>query len=74
MNLKELAVEYRKSASVLRLRERELQDQMREGKLEADYDYESRLRMLREERYELLKTAGHLECYHTIITGEDILD
>ncbi len=74
MNLKELAAEYRRSASMLRLRERELQGQMKEGELEADYDYESRLRMLREERYELLKTAGHLECYHSIITGEDILE
>ncbi|NMA79923.1 MAG: hypothetical protein GX967_04680 [Clostridiales bacterium] len=74
MNLKELAAEYRKSASLLRLREQEVQYQMKEGKIKADYDYESRLRMLREERYELLKTASHLECYHSIITGEDILE
>ncbi|NMB29865.1 MAG: hypothetical protein GX988_00260 [Clostridiales bacterium] len=74
MNLKELAAEYRKSAAKLRLREQELQHQMKEGELDTDYDNESRLRMLREERYELLKTAGHLECYHSIITGEDILE
>lgn len=74
MNLKQLAAEYRKSASLLRLREQELQHQHREGKIEGDYDYESRLRILRTERYELLKTAGHLECYHAIITGEDILE
>lgn len=64
MTLKELAVQYRQSAYLLKQREDEIKRQVKQSMLTIETDTEFRLRLLRQERYELLKTAAYLDSYY----------
>lgn len=64
VTLKELAKEYRQSADKLLEREKELKQEVRKRKLRDDWDFQLRINLLREERYELLKTAAYLDTYY----------
>ncbi|MGN0661324.1 MAG: hypothetical protein ACI4JX_06350 [Oscillospiraceae bacterium] len=64
MTLKELAVQYRQSAYLLKQREDEIKRQVKQSMLTIETDTELRLRLLRQERYELLKTAAYLDSYY----------
>ena len=64
MTLKELAVQYRQSAYLLKQREDEIKRQVKQSMLTIETDTELRLRLLRQERYELLKIAAYLDSYY----------
>ena len=64
ITLKELAVQYRQSAYLLKQREDEIKRQVKQSMLTIETDTELRLRLLRQERYELLKIAAYLDSYY----------
>lgn len=64
MTLKDLAVQYRQSAYLLKQREDEIKRQVKQSMLTIETDTELRLRLLRQERYELLKIAAYLDSYY----------
>ena len=65
MTLKELAVQYRESAQILKNREEFIKEQIKKGEIQDDLDSMMRLKFLREERYDLIKTANYLENYYS---------
>lgn len=64
MTLKDLAVQYRQSSYLLKQREDEIKRQVKQSMLTIETDTELRLRLLRQERYELLKIAAYLDSYY----------
>lgn len=65
MTLKELADEYRESALRLQKREEFIKRQVKTGALEDSLDTQTRLKYLREERYDALNVANYLENYYS---------
>ena len=64
MTLTQLAKEYRQSADKLKKRENEIKAEIKKGTLKNNIDTQFRLKTLREERYDAIKTAVYLENYY----------
>lgn len=61
MTLTQLVAEYRESADRLKKREEEIKKQIKSGEIKNNSDTQLRLKTLRQERYDAIKTAYHIE-------------
>lgn len=61
MTLTQLVAEYRESANRLKKREEEIKKQIKSGEIKNNSDTQLRIKTLRIERYDALKTAYHIE-------------
>lgn len=64
MTLTQLVAEYRESAKKLKNREDEIKKQIKKGLIKLNSDTQLRLKTLRQERYDAIKTAYHIETFY----------